>query len=62
MSSASGDESCGCPRDCEAVRVATKVDRAQLDPEIQCRNEGLRMMAFQGVNTAADHAGWVFDR
>ena len=57
-----GKENCGCLPDCEGTKVETVVDRVRLDPKTECESEDLRMLAFQGVNSAADHAGWVFQR
>ena len=51
------DEGCGCLRDCDGVKVGTMVDRVRLDPVVECADEALRMLAFQGVNKAADYAG-----
>ena len=62
VSLAMGEASCGCLRDCEGTKVGTLVDRVTLDPVAECEEETLRSLAFQGVKSAADHAGWVFHR
>ena len=57
-----GESTCGCLESCERTEFRHAKDAALLNPEVECQDRDLAMLAYSRVNLATDEFYWKFAR